>query len=215
MNAPQHSGVEYFTKNKPKLVKNGPNWLKIPQNAPLDLLNSLGCLSMRWARLVCTIRYVQYYVSSTCIPVSGLFFLLNLPPMFPVQFLKTFLVWAVLKNKDIEWSFLLTEKKPPRWGVRFSFSEQTIAAWKKGWWTSDLEVSAFIPDPTIHQYCVIWDEHGKFEAQRLLICSDQHASLDGKKQKNGKKSNIPMRLCNSVCNSSLLYVHIDLALCGY
>ena len=38
------------------MVKNGEIWLKIPQNAPLDLLNS-GCLSTHWARLFGTMRY--------------------------------------------------------------------------------------------------------------------------------------------------------------
>ena len=56
---PQHFVMEYFPKNRQKLVKNDQNWLKNPENAPQDLLNPPGSLSTRWARLFGTIRYAS------------------------------------------------------------------------------------------------------------------------------------------------------------
>ncbi len=48
--------MAYAPQNRLKLVKNEQNWLKTPQNAPLDPLNQPGCLSTHWARLFGTIR---------------------------------------------------------------------------------------------------------------------------------------------------------------
>ncbi len=51
--------MEYLTKNRQRLVKNVQNWLKTTQNAPLNVFNSPGCLSTRWARLFGILRYRQ------------------------------------------------------------------------------------------------------------------------------------------------------------